>query len=104
MAKKSKKSKTQKKKTPVKKTTEKKSKPPKKTKQQLAPTDRASALLVRLTEWRKKSGLSQSKMAKMLGMSIRTYQGWEQLRRKPSGLSLSTLESFVNNIEARKAA
>ena len=34
---------------------------------------------------RLKSGLSQSDFAKLLGVSIRTLQDWEQGRRQPSG-------------------
>ncbi len=32
-----------------------------------------------------KSGLSQSDFAKLLGVSVRTLQDWEQGRRQPSG-------------------
>lgn len=34
---------------------------------------------------REKLGLSQSKFAKMLGISVSTLQNWEQGRRKPEG-------------------
>lgn len=34
---------------------------------------------------REKLGLSQSKFAKLLGISISTLQNWEQGRRKPEG-------------------
>lgn len=34
---------------------------------------------------RKKSGLSQAEFAKLLGVSLRTLQEWEQGRRQPSG-------------------
>lgn len=34
---------------------------------------------------RKKSGLSQAAFAKLLGVSVRTLQEWEQGRREPSG-------------------
>jgi len=34
---------------------------------------------------REKTGLSQSKFAALLGVSVRTLQGWEQGRRAPSG-------------------
>ncbi|PTN11562.1 helix-turn-helix domain-containing protein [Nitrosomonas aestuarii] len=34
---------------------------------------------------RKKSGLSQIEFAKLLGVSVRTLQEWEQGRRQPSG-------------------
>jgi len=34
---------------------------------------------------RMKSGLTQSAFAKLLGVSVRTLQDWEQGRREPSG-------------------
>jgi putative transcriptional regulator len=34
---------------------------------------------------RMKSGLSQSELAGLLGVSVRTLQDWEQGRRQPSG-------------------
>jgi putative transcriptional regulator len=34
---------------------------------------------------RKKSGLPQPEFAKLLGVSVRTLQEWEQGRRQPSG-------------------
>ncbi|MCE7914885.1 MAG: helix-turn-helix domain-containing protein [Nitrosomonas sp. PRO4] len=34
---------------------------------------------------RKKSGLSQAEFAKLLNVSVRTLQEWEQGRRQPSG-------------------
>lgn len=34
---------------------------------------------------RKKSRLSQTEFAKLLGVSVRTLQDWEQGRRQPSG-------------------
>ena len=40
---------------------------------------------------RKKSGLSQAEFAKLLGVSIRTLQDWEQGRRKPSGPAVALL-------------
>jgi putative transcriptional regulator len=36
-----------------------------------------------LAEWRHKGGLSQSVAAQMLGVSLKTYQGWEQGRGMP---------------------
>ena len=40
---------------------------------------------------REKTGLSQSKFAALLGVSIRTLQDWEQHRRAPSGAARTLL-------------
>jgi len=42
-------------------------------------------------EARSKTGLSQPKFAKLLGVSVRTLQEWEQGRRSPSGAARSLL-------------
>lgn len=42
-------------------------------------------------EARVRSGLSQAKFARVLGVSPRTLQEWEQGRRKPSGAARSLL-------------
>ncbi len=34
---------------------------------------------------RQRAGLSQSQFAALLGVSVRTLQGWEQGKRQPSG-------------------
>jgi putative transcriptional regulator len=36
-------------------------------------------------EVRQKTGMSQSEFANLLGISIKTLQGWEQGRREPQG-------------------
>jgi putative transcriptional regulator len=40
---------------------------------------------------RQKSGLSQADFARLLGVSIRTLQDWEQGRRNPTGAARSLL-------------
>jgi putative transcriptional regulator len=40
---------------------------------------------------REKMSLSQSAFAGLLGVSIRTLQGWEQGRRKPRGAAVALL-------------
>ena len=44
-----------------------------------------------VTEIRQKTGLSQSKFASLLGVSVRTLQDWEQGRRTPSGAARTLL-------------
>lgn len=40
---------------------------------------------------RAQTGLSQAEFAKMIGVSTRTLQGWEQGRKKPSGAAQALL-------------
>lgn len=42
-------------------------------------------------EARQKTGLSQAKFAALLGVSVRTLQGWEQGRKQPSGAARTLL-------------
>ncbi|MCE7986805.1 MAG: helix-turn-helix domain-containing protein [Caldilinea sp. CFX5] len=45
-----------------------------------------------VVEARQKTGLSQAEFARMLGVSLRTLQEWEQGRRQPSGAAQSLLK------------
>ena len=50
-----------------------------------------------VAEIRQKTGLSQSKFAALLGVSVRTLQDWEQGRRAPSGAARTLLLIAHNN-------
>jgi putative transcriptional regulator len=41
---------------------------------------------------RQRSGLSQARVAALLGVSVRTLQEWEQGRRQPSGAARTLLK------------
>ena len=51
-------------------------------------------------EARKKTGLSQSQFAALMGVSIRTLQGWEQGRKQPSGAARTFLAIASTNPKA----
>ena len=51
-------------------------------------------------EARKKTGLTQSQFAALLGVSIRTLQGWEQGRKQPSGAARTLLAIASTNPKA----
>lgn len=48
-------------------------------------------------EARKKTGLSQSQFASLMGVSVRTLQGWEQGRKQPSGAARTLLAIASTN-------
>ncbi|MEJ1337050.1 MAG: helix-turn-helix domain-containing protein [Candidatus Sedimenticola sp. (ex Thyasira tokunagai)] len=48
--------------------------------------------LLPVVEARQKAGLSQSRFAELLGVSVRTLQDWEQGRRKPSRAAVSLIQ------------
>lgn len=53
-----------------------------------------------VVEARRKTGLSQSEFAALLGVSIRTLQGWEQGRKQPSGAARTLLAIAASNPRA----
>jgi putative transcriptional regulator len=52
------------------------------------------------TEAREKTGLSQSQFAALLGVSVRTLQGWEQGLKQPSGAARTLLAIARTNPKA----
>lgn len=46
---------------------------------------------------RRMSGLTQDKFARAIGVSVRTYQGWEQGRRVPTGPARTLLHLLSRN-------
>ena len=53
-----------------------------------------------VAEIREKTGLSQSRFAALLGVSVRTLQDWEQGRRAPSGAARTLLLIAEKNPKA----
>jgi putative transcriptional regulator len=49
---------------------------------------------------REKTGLTQGHFAKLLGVSVRTLQDWEQGRRAPSGAARTLLLIAAKNPQA----
>lgn len=60
---------------------------------------RFQAKVLPVVEARQKTGLSQAEFARMLGVSLRTLQEWEQGRRQPSGAAQSLLKIALQRPE-----
>jgi DNA-binding transcriptional regulator YiaG len=63
-------------------------------KDEIIPADRAL-----VAEARAKTGLSQDKFARLLGISARTLRDWEQGRRSPSGAAKTLLRIAAKHPE-----
>jgi putative transcriptional regulator len=53
-----------------------------------------------VSQIRERTGLSQSRFARLLGVSVRTLQEWEQGRRAPSGAARTLLLIAAKNPHA----
>lgn len=61
---------------------------------------KTSVVLSPATQARQMTGLSQSQFASLLGVSVRTLQGWEQGRKQPSGAARTLLTIARTNPRA----
>jgi putative transcriptional regulator len=49
---------------------------------------------------RERTGLTQSDFSRMIGVSVRTLQNWEQYRREPDGPAKALLRVVEQNPQA----
>jgi putative transcriptional regulator len=61
---------------------------------------RGKVVLPAAVEARQATGLSQAQFAALLGVSVRTLQGWEQGRKQPSGAARTLLAIARSNPRA----
>lgn len=57
-----------------------------------------------VVEARNRLAMNQREFARLLGVSVRTLQAWEQGRREPSGAAKTLLKIAVANPQAVRAA
>ena len=62
--------------------------------------DKGQVVFSPAIEARKQTGLSQSQFAALIGVSVRTLQGWEQGRKQPSGAARTLLAIARTNPKA----
>ena len=61
---------------------------------------KGKAIVSSAAEAREATGLSQSQFARLLGVSVKTLQGWEQGRKQPSGAARTLLAIARTNPKA----
>ena len=60
-------------------------------------TEKARVVSSPVIEARKNTGLSQAQFAALMGVSVRTLQGWEQGRKQPRGAARTLLAIAYTN-------
>jgi putative transcriptional regulator len=55
------------------------------------PSRRVELTPTRIQAVRERSGLSQAQFARLLNVSVKTLQNWEQARREPTGPAMALL-------------
>ena len=67
---------------------------------QISLTNARAITVPAISSIREKTGLSQATFARLLGVSVRTLQEWEQGRRAPSGAARTLLAIAAKNPQA----